>query len=51
MPDWNPKDVACAALRFEGGAWPGLRSTAAWPGYRSGLKFGTRGSAVFVMIG
>jgi len=44
------EDVACAALRFEGGAL-GLvyGSTAAWPGYPKRLEIsGTRGSAVFV---
>ncbi len=44
------EDVACAALRFEGGALGMIYGcTAAWPGYPKRLEIsGTRGSAVFL---
>ncbi|HRR32621.1 MAG TPA: Gfo/Idh/MocA family oxidoreductase [Kiritimatiellia bacterium] len=44
------EDVACAALRFKGGALGMVYgSTAAWPGYPKRLEIsGTRGTAVFV---
>ena len=44
------EDVACAALRFKGGALGIIHgSTATWPGYPKRLEIsGTRGTAVFL---
>jgi predicted dehydrogenase len=49
-PGLETEDVACAALRFKGGALGMVYgSTAAWPGYPKRLEIsGTCGSAVFV---